>query len=186
MLILALTSGVDLTRFFRQPPRMKSRGKFLLMGILVSLLGSCSNSYDDYPEGYVSNDIPIGYATVLIGGISYWNYHNHYYRHWPGYGYVVVRPPHNRPPYHRPPGRPEHPIARPPGTRPPGTRPPAKPENPIARPPGNRPPSGKPVSYPTTRPSTRPSNRPSSRPSSRPSVRPSMPTARPAMRSGRR
>jgi hypothetical protein len=135
-------------------------------------LNSCATdpySYD--PEGTSYNSVPLGYTALMVGGISYWHYDDHYCRHWPGHGYVVVPPPHGRPPYHRPP------AYRPPGHKPgaPGLKPVPKPGpsfpgykpgRPGAKPgnPGTKPPSGTP-GKPVTRPSQpRPSVQPVSRP----------------------
>ena len=145
-----------------------------VVGLITILASSCANYYDEQPEGYVTQTVPVGYTMAVVAGISYWHYNNHYYRYWPGYGYVVVRPPHGRPPYQRPPSRPPN------GGRPPGG---GKPEHPIERPPGTRPPNGggdRPGSgKPTTLPSTRPSS------PSKPTVRPNVPTTRPSMPSTR-
>ena len=84
----------------------------LLAGVLLS---SCAHD----PEGTTYDSVPVGYTSVVVGGITYWHYDDHYCRYWPGYGYVVVPPPYHRPPYDRPP------VLRPPGERPgkPGERP---------------------------------------------------------------
>ena len=119
-------------------------------GLLAVLLNSCTSSNEQYPEGYVCDEVPAGYSALAVAGITYWALDDHYYRYWPGYGYVVVPPPHGRPPLPRPPARPVPPIARPP----------------IAKPP-----SIQPVPNPSTRPSIQPV-----RPSM-PSVRP-MPRVR--------
>ena len=97
----------------------------LSVGVLLS---SCAHTQD--PEGTTYDSVPDGYTSVLVGGITYWNYDDHYCRHWPGYGYVVVPPPHDRPPYDRPPS------LLPPGDRPgePGNRPGINP--PVTRDPG--------------------------------------------------
>jgi len=148
--------------------------KWVLFSVGVSLgLSSCANPYDRYPEGTVADSAPVGYNTTMVGGITYWYSSGHYYRHWPRYGWVVVRPPHNRPPHTKPP-KPEHPIERP--------KP--KPEQPIAKPKPGQPaqrPSDRPSTQPVQRPTTRPTQRPSTRPpmQTRPSM-PARPTARPA------
>ena len=144
-----------------------------VVGLITVLASSCVNYYDEQPEGYVTQTVPVGYTMAVVAGISYWHYNNHYYRYWPGYGYVVVRPPHGRPPYQRPPSRPPH------GGRPPGN---GKPENPIERPPGNRPRQTKPPTTQPVRPVTRPST-PTTRPSV-PSTRPSMPSTQPSFQRG--
>jgi hypothetical protein len=124
-------------------------------------LNSCATdpySYD--PEGTSYSSVPLGYTALMVGGISYWYYDDHYCRHWPGYGYVVVPPPHGRPPYHRPP------AYRPPGNKPgqPGNKPGLKPgpSYPGYKPggPGNKP--GGPVARPSNpRPSIQPVSNPS-------------------------
>lgn len=135
---------------------METRSLLALLGLgMLMVLSSCVNRYDTYPEGTVVSSAPVGYETVIIAGITYWYLNDHYYRHWPGSGWVVVRPPYGRPPYQRPPAkppRPEHPIERP--------KP--QPEQPIQRP----------VDRPSTQPVQRPVNRPVQRPSTQPVQRP--------------
>lgn len=144
-----------------------------IIGLCTFLPTACTNYYEQQPEGYVTQTVPVGYTVAMIAGVSYWVNGGHYYRYWPNYGYVVVRPPYGRPPYQRPPNRPPH-----------GGRP--KPEHPIAKPPSTRPPQGRPPTiqptpYPTTRPSG-PSTRPSM-PSTRPVARP-MPSVQPRINAG--
>ncbi|MFC7338259.1 hypothetical protein ACFQY0_13780 [Haloferula chungangensis] len=129
-----------------------------LVGLFALMSSSCINYYGNEPEGYVSETVPVGYTMMVVAGISYWHHNGHYYRYWPNYGYVVVRPPHGRPPYQRPP------------SRPPGN--PGHPGNP-----GERPPQGKPPSKPNQLPSTRPSPHPST-----PTTRPATPSTRPMTR----
>ena len=125
----------------------------LILPLVALLASSCvHDSYQNLPEGSVSKTAPAGYDTMVYGGVTYWRHYDHYYRHWPNYGWVVVRPPYGRPPDSKPP-KPMHPIERPPGTKPPGVKP-----------------------VPETRPST-PSYRPPI-----PVTRPSMPPPRPSLR----
>lgn len=137
-----------------------------ILPFLVLLASSCVNDpYQNLPEGSVSETAPAGYDSMVYGGITYWSHYNHYYRYWPNYGWVVVRPPYGRPPDTKPP-KPVHPIERPPAGKPPGVQP-----VPATRP-----------STPSYRPAVMPSYRPAVMPSYRPSVRPSMPAPRPSLR----
>jgi uncharacterized membrane protein YgcG len=139
----------------------------------LSLNSCASDPYDYDPEGTSYSSVPYGYTALIVGGISYWHYDDHYCRYWPGSGYVVVRPPHHRPPYQRPPGyKPGHPIHKP-GPGYPGYKP-GKP--------GNKP--GGPGSKPG-RPSTKPSTGKPGTPASRPSIQPvTKPTIRTRPTSG--
>ncbi|MGB1130202.1 MAG: hypothetical protein ACPG4K_09130 [Haloferula sp.] len=145
--------------------------RYLTLSVLLSVsFTSCVNPYDRYPEGTVADSAPVGYDTMVYGGITYWYSSGHYYRRWPGYGWVVVRPPHNRPPHTKPP-KPEHPIEKP--------KPKPKPEQPIHRP-------DRPSTQPVQRPAQRPVQRPSTQPVQRPVTRPvQRPAARPAPRLAR-
>ena len=145
-----------------------------LVGSLALLWSSCVNPYDRYPEGYVIESAPVGYDTMVYGGITYWYSGGHYYRRWPGYGWVVVRPPHNRPPHQKPPAKPEHPIERP--------KP--KPDKPVQRPVER--PSTRPVERPSTRPIQQPVQRPVQRPATRPAPSIQRPAPRPAPLAPRR
>ena len=156
------------------------------LGLLCSIgTPSCTTThYTSDPEGTTYQTLPAGYVAVMVAGISYYHYNNHYCRYWPGYGYVVVRPPYGRPPYHRPPARP--PIHRPPGYKP-------KPEHPIHKPgrPGTNPPRpGRPSIQPVpSNPSVRPApSRPSIQPvgSPRPSGGMNRMPSRGSLRGGRR
>ena len=42
--------------------------------------------------GAVVEGLPVGYTTVVVGGVPYYSYGGYYYRHYP-YGYVVVPEP---------------------------------------------------------------------------------------------
>ena len=95
----------------------------LILPFLVLLASSCVNDpYQNSPEGSVRETAPDGYEQMVYGGITYWYLHDHYYRYWPHYGWVVVRPPYGRPPDSKPP-KPMHPIERPPADKPPGVQP---------------------------------------------------------------
>ena len=59
-----------------------------------------SYTYTNYPYGYTTSYLPYGYTSVYIGGTRYWHCNNHYYRHYPGRGYVVVKRPHGHHKYH--------------------------------------------------------------------------------------
>lgn len=61
-----------------------------------------SYTYTNYPYGYTTTALPYGYSSIYIGGARYWHCNNHYYRHYPGRGYVVVKRPHGHPSYQRP------------------------------------------------------------------------------------
>ena len=125
------------------------------LGVL-SLSSCATDPYAYDPEGTSYSTLPVGYTAMMLGGLSYYYYNDHYCRYWPGRGYVVVRPPHGRPPYHRPP-------TRPPGTNPGRPDKPApgypgyKPGNPGVTPPATRPsnPSIQPVTKPVTNPNWR-------------------------------
>lgn len=146
----------------------------VILPVIVGLLSSCANDpYANRPEGTVSETAPEGYETMMYGDIEYWYLYDHYYRYWPHYGWVVVRPPHDRPPYPKPP-KPVHPIERPPGGKPP------KPEQPIARPPAAKPPTAQPLPSPPPTIQPMPSYRPSA-PAPRPMPRPT-PAPRPMPR----
>lgn len=43
--------------------------------------------------GTVISTLPFGYRTVVVGGDTYYNYDNIYYRSYPNKGYVVVQQP---------------------------------------------------------------------------------------------
>jgi hypothetical protein len=55
-----------------------------------------SYNYSSYPYGYTRNALPYGYNSTYIGGTQYWHCNDHYYRHYPGRGYVVVQRPAGR------------------------------------------------------------------------------------------
>ena len=140
---------------------MKKSISFLAMPCVCALsvlfISSCATDPYKYdPEGTSYSSVPTGYMQIMYGGIPYWYYDDHYCRHWPDHGYVVVPPPHNRPPYDRPPTHP--PGGNRPGTNPPGGHKPAPnfpgydPGRPSTNPPKDRP------SRPSTQPVSRPVN----------------------------
>lgn len=131
-----------------------------LVGLALFLSACATDRYQSQPEGTVSESEPEGYEEVVYNDITYWHSYGHYYRYWPGSGWVVVRPPIGRPPYPRPP-KPVHPIEPPPTAKP----------KPLPAQPGQ----------PTTRPVQRPVQRPVSPPVTRPMPTP-RPTTRPALR----
>lgn len=132
----------------------------LTLPAILFLLSSCATDpYKNAPEGTVSETEPEGYEKVTCDGIEYWFSFGHYYRYWPHYGWVVVRPPWNRPPYPKPP-KPVHPI-----------EPPATGKPPVIQPlPTTRPATRPMPSTPSLRPST-PAPRPMPRPMPQPSMR---------------